>query len=180
MLQGLCEGASSPSAKLDIFGLFGFIFFGPVLGLGISLISGILTVVIMLLPVIIKTIEEALMSVPNPLRESSYGLGATKTQTIFKVILPTALPGIIVASILAISRVIGESAIFLFAAGTTAQLPKLFEQGATLTVYAYSITNEYNDIETACAIGIVIIVIVLALNLLAKLVSKKLGGGLHG
>ena len=160
-----------------IFGLFGFMFFSLVLGLGISLISGILTVIIMLLPVVIKTIEEALLSVPNTLRESSYGVGATKAQTIFKVVLPSALPGIIVAVILAISRVIGESAIFIFAAGTTAQLPKMFEQGATLTVYAYAVTNEYNDIATACAIGIVIIVMVLILNILAKVVSRRINGG---
>ena len=156
-----------------VFGLFGFIFFCITLDFGISLLAAILTVTIMLLPIIIKTIEEALIAVPNELREASYGLGASKSQTIFKVIIPTAIPGILLAIILSIGRIIGESAIFIFTAGTTAQLPSLFGQSATLTVHAYAITREYNDIQTACAIGIVIIVIVLTLNLLTKLVSKK-------
>jgi phosphate transport system permease protein len=160
-----------------IFGLFGYMFFSITLGFGISLLSGILTTIIMLLPIVIKTIEEALIAVPDTLRESSYGLGATKAQTIFKVVLPSALPGIIVSIILATSRVIGESAIFIFAAGTTAQLPKMFEQGATLTVYAYSVTNEFNDVETATAVAIVIIVMVLILNIGAKLASRKINGG---
>lgn len=160
-----------------IFGLFGFIFFGIVLGLGLSLLSGILTVTIMLLPIIIKTIEEALMSVDDALRESSYGVGATKSQTITKIVLPSALPGIIVAIILSTSRIIGESAIFIFTAGTAARMPNLFQPAGTMTVYAYYVTREYNDIATASAIGIVIIMIVLVLNLSAKHINKKFYNG---
>lgn len=156
-----------------VFGLFGFIFFCITLKLGISLLSGILTVSIMLLPTIIKTIEEALMSVPNDLREASYGLGASKSQTIFKVVIPAAIPGILLAVILSIGRIIGESAIFIFTAGTTTKNPNLFDAGATLTVNAYEIVREYNDIQTACGIGIVILVIILILNLLTKYISKR-------
>lgn len=156
-----------------VFGLFGFIFFCITLKLGISILSATLTVSIMLLPTVIKTIEEALMSVPNDLREASYGLGASKSQTIFKIIIPAALPGILLAVILAIGRIIGESAIFIFTAGTTAGNPTLFGPGVTLTVDAYEVVREYNDIQTACGIGIIILVIVLALNILTKYISKK-------
>lgn len=156
-----------------VFGLFGFIFFCITLNLGISLLSGVLTVSIMLLPTIIKTIEEALMAVPNDLREASYGLGASKSQTIFKVVIPAAIPGILLAVILSIGRIIGESAIFIFTAGTTAANPNLFNAGATLTVNAYEIVREYNDIQTACGIGVVILVIIFGLNLLTKYISKK-------
>ena len=162
--------ASIPSI---VFGLFGYIFFVITLNLKISLLSGILTVVIMLLPTIIKTIEEALLTVPNDIREASLGLGACKYQTIFKVVIPSALPGIILAIILAIGRIIGESAIFIFTAGTAAIMPTLFAQSSTMTVYAYTVVREYNDIETACAIGLVIIIIIFILNLIMKKISKK-------
>lgn len=159
-----------------IFALFGTIFFVNTLNLGKCLLAGILTVTIMLLPIVIKTIEEALKSVPDSYREASYGLGATKSYTIFKVILPSALPGIIVAIILATGRVIGESAIFVFVVGTTPALPSFFGNGATLSVYAYYITRETPNINVAAAIAIVIIVMVLILNISAKLVSRKFKG----
>lgn len=157
-----------------IFGLFGLLFFSEMLGLGISLISGSLTVSIMLLPTIIRTTEEALLSVPSSYREGSLGLGATKLQTIWKVILPNAMAGIIVSIILAIGRIIGESAILVFTAGTVDKMPtSIFDSSATLTVKAYLLTQEYGDIATASAIGIVIIVIIISLNIIAKLISKK-------
>ena len=156
-----------------VFGLFGFIFFCITLRLGISVLSAVLTVSIMLLPTVIKTIEEALMAVPNDIREASYGLGASKSQTIFKIVIPQALPGILLAIILSIGRVIGESAIFIFTAGTTVNNPTLFGQSATLTVNAYEIVREYSDIQTACAIGIVILMIVLVLNLITKFISNR-------
>ncbi len=156
-----------------VFGLFGFIFFCITLRLGISVLSAVLTVSIMLLPTVIKTIEEALMAVPNDIREASYGLGASKSQTIFKIVIPQALPGILLAIILSIGRVIGESAIFIFTAGTTVNNPTLFGQSATLTVNAYEIVREYSDIQTACAIGVVILMIVLVLNLITKFISNR-------
>lgn len=167
-----------------IFGLFGSLFFGIALGFGQSLISGILTVSIMLLPIVIKTVEEALKSVSGTYREASLGLGATKSQTIFKVILPSALPGIMIAIILSVGRVIGESAIFIFTVGTTVMNPNFLNlgntmlgKGSTLTVYAYNITRENPDYSTAAAIAIIIILIVLTLNIVAKLLSNKLTKG---
>ncbi len=157
-----------------IFGLFGLLFFSEVLGFGISLLSGALTVSIMLLPTIIRTTEEALLSVPVSYREASLGLGATKLQTIWKVILPNAMAGIVVAIILAIGRIIGESAILVFTAGTVDKMPtSVFDSSSTLTVKAFLLTQEYGDIATASAIGIVIILIIIVLNILAKVISRK-------
>lgn len=157
-----------------IYGLFGLLFFSQVLHMGISLVSGSLTVSIMLLPTIIRTTEEALLNVPQAYREASLGVGASKLQTIVKVVLPNAMGGIIVAVILAVGRVIGESAILVFTAGTVDRLPSsVFDSASTLTVKAYLLTKEYGDVKQAAAIGIVIIVIIILLNLLAKLISKK-------
>ncbi len=157
-----------------IFGLFGLLFFSSILGLGISLISGSLTVSIMLLPTIIRTTEEALQSVPQSYREASLGLGASKLHTIFKVVLPNAMAGIVVAIILAIGRIIGESAILIFTAGTVDKMPSsVFDSSSTLTVKAYLLTKEYGDIHTASTIGLVIIMIIIVLNIIAKLISKR-------
>lgn len=158
-----------------IFGLFGMAFFVVALNFQISLLSGSLTVAIILLPVIIRSTEEALKTVPIAFREGSLALGATKLQTIFKIILPCAVPGIATAVLLSIGRVIGESAALLLTAGTVAQIPgTLFSPGSTLTVQAYYVTKEEGNIEMACAIGIVIIVIVIILNILSRILSDKL------
>jgi len=157
-----------------IYGLFGMLFFVNILGFGYSLIAGGLTLSIMLMPIIIRTTEEALKSVPDNLREASYGLGATKIQTIFSVVLPSAVNGIVVAVILSIGRVIGESAILLFTAGTVAKMPSsIFDSSATLTVQAYLLTKESGDIAQASAIGIVIITIIIILNIITKLVARR-------
>ena len=158
-----------------IFGLFGMAFFVVSLKLQISLISGSLTVAIILLPVIIRSTEEALKTVPMSFREGSLALGATKLQTIFKVVLPCAIPGIATAVLLSIGRVIGESAALLLTAGTVAQIPSsLLSPGSTLTVQAYYVAKEEGNIELACAIGVVIIVVVIVLNLLSRLATDKL------
>lgn len=158
-----------------IFGLFGMAFFVVALKFQISILSGSLTVAIILLPVIIRSTEEALKTVPMSFREGSLALGATKLQTIFKVVLPCAVPGIATAVLLSIGRVIGESAALLLTAGTVAQIPgTLFSPGSTLTVQAYYVAKEEGNIELACAIGLVIIVIVIVLNLLSRLASDKL------
>ena len=116
----------------------------------------------------------ALKTVPESYREASLGLGATKFQTLYKVILPSAMPGILSGVILSIGRIIGESAAILLTAGTVAQMPKgIFSSARTLTVQAYLVTKEKGDIETAAAVGIVLIVIILALNISAKLIAKK-------
>ena len=155
-----------------VYGLFGGIFFVVALKMGYSILAGSLTVSIIILPVIIRTTEEALKTVPESYREASLGLGATKFQTLYKVILPSAMPGILSGVILSIGRIIGESA--AITAGTVAQMPKgIFSSARTLTVQAYLVTKEKGDIETAAAVGIVLIVIILALNISAKLIAKK-------
>ncbi|NTW70621.1 MAG: phosphate ABC transporter permease PstA [Eubacteriaceae bacterium] len=156
-----------------IFGLFGMAFFVVFLKFNLSLLSGALTISIILLPVIIRSTEEALKSVPDAYREASYGLGATKLQTISKIIIPSAIPGILVAVILSIGRIVGESAALLLTAGTVAKIPEsLFASGSTLTVQAYYVAKEEANIQMACAIGIVVIVLIIVLNILAKLISK--------
>lgn len=158
-----------------IYGLFGGIFFVTVLDMKFSILSGALTVAIIILPIIIRTTEEALKTVPQSYREASLALGSTKFQTLYKVVLPSAIPGILSGIILSVGRVIGESAAILLTAGTVAQMPSsIFDSARTLTVQAYLLTKEKGDIAGAASIGIVLIVIVLLLNMIAKLVAKKL------
>lgn len=158
-----------------IYGLFGGIFFVVTLGMGYSIVSGALTVSIIILPVIIRTTEESLKTVPKGYKEASLALGATKFQTLYKVILPSAIPGILSGIILSVGRIIGESAAILLTAGTVAQIPEgIFSSARTLTVHAYLLTKEKGDIAGACSLGIVLIVIVLLLNAFAKLIAKKL------
>ncbi len=157
-----------------VFGLFGSLFFITILGLPMSILTGALTVSIMLLPILIRSTEEALLSVPDHFRSASRGLGANEVQTIFKIVLPSAMPGIIVGVILAIGRIIGESAILIFTAGTVDKLTaNPLESSSTLTVKAYMLAKEYGDIAGAAAIAVVIIVIVICLNLIAKAISSK-------
>ncbi|GKX30945.1 hypothetical protein SH1V18_34250 [Vallitalea longa] len=158
-----------------IFGLFGMIFFVVYLKLNYSILAGSLTLSIILLPVIIRQTEESLIAIPNSYREGSLGLGATKLQTIRKVVLPNAISGIVVAIILSIGRIVGESAALLLTAGTVARVPQnLFSSGATLTVKAYAVAEEQGDIGMACAIGSVVVILILVLNGLSKVISKKL------
>lgn len=161
-----------------IYGLFGSLFFVKVCQLQYSILAGALTLSIILLPTIITTTEESLKAVPRTYRESSLGLGATRLQTITKVVLPNALPGILVAVLLSIGRIVGESAALLLTAGTVAQIPgALFgnsASGATLTIKMYTLMKEENDLTTACAIGIVLLVIIIAINFASKMVTKKL------
>ena len=158
-----------------IYGLFGGIFFVTVLKLSFSILSGALTVAIIILPLIIRTTEEALKTVPKSYREASLALGSTKFQTLYKVVLPSAVPGILSGIILSVGRVIGESAAIFLTAGTVAQMPSgIFDSARTLTVHAYLLTKESGDIQTAAALGIVLIFIVLTLNTIAKVIAKKL------
>ena len=158
-----------------VYGLFGGIFFVTVLSLKYSILSGALTVSIIILPVIIRTTEEALKTVPQGYREASLALGATKFQTLYKVVLPSAIPGMLSGIILSIGRIVGESAAVLLTAGTVAQMPTGIESSArTLTVHAYLLTKEKGDIKAAASIGVVLIVIILFLNISAKLIAKKL------
>ena len=161
-----------------IYGLFGGIFFVVTLKMQYSIIAGAFTVAIIILPVIIRTTEEALKTVPNEYREGSLAMGATKFQTLYKVILPSALSVILSGVILSIGRIIGESAAILLTAGTVAKMPStIFDSARTLTVHSYLLTKEMGDISGAASVGVVLIVIVLALNTLAKFIGKKLSKG---
>ena len=161
-----------------IYGLFGGIFFVVTLKMQYSIIAGAFTVAIIILPVIIRTTEEALKTVPNEYREGSLAMGATKFQTLYKVILPSALSVILSGVILSIGRIIGESAAILLTAGTVAKMPlTIFDSARTLTVHSYLLTKEMGDISGAASVGVVLIVIVLVLNTLAKFIAKKLSKG---
>ena len=164
-----------------IYGLFGLVFFNRMLGMGQSIFTGALTLTILLLPIMIRSTEEALKTVPKSYREASFGLGANKIQTIFKIIMPSALPGMMVGIILSIGRIVGETAALLFTLGGFARMPinmntgnlSIFEQGATLTLRAYFEVQESGNVEMAAAIGIVILVIVFTLNVISKIITKK-------
>ena len=163
-----------------IYGLFGAVFFVVYLKLGMSIIAASLTLTIIVLPVIIRTIEEALKTVPNTYREGSLALGTTKLQTLYKVILPSAMPGILTGVILSIGRIVGESAAIFLTAGTVAAMPdSIFSSARTLTVHSYLVTQESGDIGLAAAIGIVLIAIILALNLSATYISNKFNKADH-
>ncbi|WP_066298527.1 phosphate ABC transporter permease PstA [Bacillus sp. FJAT-29937] len=158
-----------------IYGLFGAVFFVTTLKFGMSIIAASLTLTIIVLPVIIRTTEESLKTVPGSYREGSLALGTTKLQTLYKVILPSAMPGILSGIILSVGRIVGESAAIFLTAGTVAAMPEsIFSSARTLTVHSYLVTQEAGDIELAAAVGIVLIVIILAINLSATFISKRL------
>ncbi|OEF25589.1 phosphate ABC transporter permease PstA [Vibrio rumoiensis] len=160
-----------------IFGLFGMTFFVAVLGLGFSILSGALTLSILILPVIIRTTEEALMAVSQTYREGSYGLGASKIYTIWRLILPSAMPGILTSVILSIGRVIGESAPVFLTAGMVARIPEsVLDSGRTLTVHLYKLTTELFSVEEwnqAYGTATVLIVLVLIINMLTKFIGSR-------
>ncbi|MFC5467001.1 phosphate ABC transporter permease PstA [Lederbergia graminis] len=157
-----------------IYGLFGAVFFVTTLKFGMSIIAASLTLTIIVLPVVIRTTEEALKTVPKSYREGSLALGTTKLQTLYKVILPSAIPGILSGIILSIGRIVGESAAIFLTAGTVAAMPEsIFSSARTLSVHSYLVTQEAGDIELASAVGIVLIVIILFLNFSATFISKK-------
>lgn len=160
-----------------IYGLFGMLFFVQMLKMQYSIFAGACTISIILLPTIISTTEEALKAIPKAYRESSLGLGATKLQTNYKIVLPNALPGILVAIILSIGRIVGESAALILTAGTVAQIPTAFtgsEAGAaTLTVKLYWILKETGDMQSACAIAIVLLALIILLNIVSKIITKR-------
>ena len=159
-----------------IYGLFGLTLFVSTMGLGFSILSGALTLSILILPVIIRTTEESLMAVPQTYREGSYALGASKIYTIRRLILPNSLPGIITSIILCIGRIIGESAPVFLTAGMVARIPNsVFDSGRTLTVHLYKLTQELfsiNEWNQAYATATTLVLIVLGLNTLTRVISK--------
>lgn len=158
-----------------IYGLFGSLVFVQMMKLQYSLLAGALTISIILLPTIISTTEETLKTIPKTYRESSLGLGATKLQTVTRIVLPNAISGILVAVLLSIGRIVGESAALLLTAGTVSQIPSRLmgnsASGATLTIKAYMLMKEENDLSTACGIGVILLAIVILLNVSSKLLS---------
>ena len=151
-----------------IFGLFGFIFFVTMLGMGWSLLSGGLTLAIMILPTIIRTSEEAIHAVPNAYREVSFSLGATRWRTVVKVVLPNALPGIVTGVMLGIGRSIGETAAVIFTAGSALRVPhSVFDSARTMSVHFYILAREGISTENAYGTAAVLILSVLAVNLVA-------------
>lgn len=161
-----------------VYGLFGMLFFVTFLGFQYSVISGVLTAVIMVLPLIIRSTEEALLSVGRPLREASFALGAGKIRTIFSVILPAAAPGILSGVILATGRVVGETAALMYTLGTSTNLPKsIFSSGRTLALHMYVLSSEGFHVDEAYATAVVLIIFVIAINGLATWVSNKVAKG---
>ena len=160
-----------------IYGLFGMVFFQGFLRLGFSILSGALTVSIMVLPTVIRTTEEALKSVPVNYREGSLALGATKLRTIIMVILPCAVSGILASVILSIGRVVGETAALLLTAGTVQRMPSsIFDSGKTLAVHLYILAKEGISLNKAFATASVLIIVVALINLSANYLGSKLKG----
>lgn len=160
-----------------VYGLFGMLFFNGVLKLGYSMLSGILTISIMILPLIMRTTEEALLSVPDMYREGSFGLGAGRLRTVFSIVLPTAMPGILSGVILAIGRIVGETAALMYTSGTVAQIAGLKDSGITLAVHMYKQASEGLYTEQAYATGVVLLALVLIINLCSGKIAGKLTKG---
>ena len=161
-----------------VYGLFGMLFFVTTLKWGFSLLAGAFTLAIMVLPVIMRTTEEALLSVPDMYREASFGLGAGKLRTIFVVILPSAVPGILSGVILSIGRIVGETAALMYTAGTVAELPSsVMSSTRTLSVHMYALSNEGLYINQAYATAVVLLLIVLFINWVSGRIARKIKKG---
>lgn len=159
-----------------IYGLFGALFFVKYAHFGLSLLSGAITLSIMILPLIMRTTEEALLSVPDGYREGAFALGAGKLRTIFKIVLPSAIPGIFSGIILAIGRIIGESAALIFTAGTVAEVARsIFSSSRTLAVHMYAISGEGLYLNQTYATAVVLLGLVIGINILSGFVARRLG-----
>jgi len=158
-----------------VYGLFGMLFFVNTCGWGFSLLAGAFTLSIMVLPLIMRSTEEALKSVPDSYREGSFGLGAGKLRTVFKIVLPSAVPGILAGVILAIGRIVGETAALIYTAGTVAQVPSnVFGSGRTLAVHMYNLSSEGLYMDQAYATAVVLLILVIGINSLSSVAAKKL------
>ena len=159
-----------------VYGLFGFLMFNVAFHWGFSMLGGALTLATMILPVIMRTTEEALIAVPDSYREGSFGLGAGRLRTVFKIVLPSAMSGILSGVILSIGRIVGETAALLYTSGTYENLPSsLMSSGRTLSVHMYSLLSEGLYMDEAYATAVVLLVFVFGINLLSSLLAKKLG-----
>lgn len=175
-LYGLLKPCTELLAGIPsiVYGLFGMLFFVTRLHWGYSLLAGAMTLAIMILPLIMRTAEEALMAVPDSYREGSFGLGAGRLRTVFRIVLPAAGPGILSGVILGIGRIVGETAALIFTAGTMAQIPGLFQSGRTLAIHMYVLSGEALHMNEANATAVVLLLVVLLMNTLSALAAKKL------
>ena len=161
-----------------VYGLFGMLFFVTALGWGYSILAGAFTMSIMILPLIMRTTEEALKAVPDTYREGSFGLGAGKLRTIFRIVLPAAVPGIMAGVILAIGRIMGETAALMYTAGTVPDIAATpMSSGRTLAVHMYNLSSEGLYMDQAYATAVILLVVVVAMNALSAFVARKLTKG---
>ena len=157
-----------------VYGLFGYLIFVIAFKLNQSMLSGALTLAIMILPTMMRTTEEALLGVPDSYREGSFGLGAGRLRTVFKVVLPSAVPGILSGVILSVGRIVGETAALIYTSGTVAGIPKdLMHSGRTLSVHMYALLSEGLYMNEAYATAVVLLILVLIINMLSGLIAKK-------
>lgn len=160
-----------------VYGLFGMLFFVSALKWGYSLLAGACTLSIMILPVILRTTEEALLSVPDSFREGSFGLGAGKLRTVFRIVLPPAVPGILSGIILATGRIVGETAALIYTAGSVAKVPSgVFGSARTLAVHMYNLSNEGLHVNQAYATAVVLLAVVILINLISSRLARRIAG----
>ena len=161
-----------------VYGLFGMLFFVNKLQWRLSIMAGACTLAIMVLPVIMRTTEEALLAVPDSYREGSFGLGAGKLRTVFQIVLPSAIPGILSGVILAVGRIVGETAALIYTAGTVAGVATdLFSSGRTLAIHMYCLSSEGMHIDQAYASAVVLLIVVIFINLLSSKIAKRVTKG---
>ena len=158
-----------------VYGLFGFLAFVIYFKMGVSMLSGALTLAVMILPLILTATQESLKSVPNAYKEGSFALGAGKLRTIFVVVLPCAMSGILSGVILSIGRIIGESAALLYTSGSVAKVAGVSDSGRTLSVHLYALLSEGQFIEQSYATAVVLLFIVVGINLLSNVAIKRFG-----
>ena len=161
-----------------VYGLFGMLFFVTALHWGLSLLSGAVTLAIMILPLVMRTTEEALLAVPGAYREASFGLGAGRLRTVLRVVLPAATPGILAGVILAIGRIVGETAALIYTAGTVAKIPEsFFASGRTLAIHMYALSSEGLHIDESYATAVVLLILVGLINAASAALAKRLTKG---
>lgn len=161
-----------------VYGLFGMLFFVSALGWGYSILAGAFTMSIMILPLIMRTTEEALKAVPDTYREGSFGLGAGKLRTIFRIVLPAAVPGIMAGVILAIGRIMGETAALMYTAGTVPKMASSpMDSGRTLAVHMYNLSSEGLYMDQAYATAVILLIVVVGMNALSAFAARKLTKG---
>lgn len=159
-----------------VYGLFGMLFFVTKMGLGFSVLAGVLTLSIMILPLIIRTTEEALKSVPDTYREGAFGLGAGKLRTVFKIVLPSASPGILAGVILAIGRIVGETAALMYTSSTVAQIPhSVMDSARTLSIHMYALSGEGIYTGESYATAVVLLALVVLINSASGMMARRIG-----